>query len=290
MCDTLQKRIQGYTRAIEEALAACFTEKVPQRALFSAMLYSLLAGGKRIRPILTLEFCRVCGGDWQKALPAACGVEMIHTYSLIHDDLPCMDNDDFRRGKPTNHRVYGEATAVLAGDALLTAAFSAVAGLDLPPETVVRAVRTLALCAGERGMVGGQILDMEGETRPFSPEEIHRVQELKTGALISAACQLGVLCAGGDASQLDAAKRYASAVGLAFQTQDDILDVTGDFDKLGKQTGMDTKKNTFVALYGLETCRKMVAEQTQRAVEAVSGLPDPGILQELAELLAGRNR
>ena len=286
--DSMEKQLNQYHTAIENYLSQCFLEEVSQKQLLSAMRYSLLAGGKRIRPILTLEFCKACGGDWRGALPFACAVEMIHTYSLIHDDLPCMDNDDYRRGKPTNHRVYGEATAVLAGDGLLTAAFATLSHANVSCDRVVKAIQILSRCAGYEGMVGGQVLDMEGETRPFSSEEIHRVQELKTGALIVAACLLGVVYAGGNLQQMDGAKQYAQALGLAFQTRDDILDVIGDFQKLGKETGMDGKKNTFVGLYGIERCKQIVQEQTQKAADALRVFQAPGILPELAFQLAKR--
>jgi len=285
----LKERMKQYADAAEEFLKARFTDDLPQKKLFEAMRYSLLAGGKRIRPVLVMEFCRVCGGDWHKAVPFAGALEMIHTYSLIHDDLPCMDNDDYRRGRLTNHKVYGEAMAVLAGDGLLTAAFETASHADADPKTVVEIVKTLSLCAGERGMVGGQVLDLEGETRPFTDAEIHTLQELKTGALLVAACRLGVLAAGGTEAQLQAAGAYARSIGLAFQMQDDILDVVGDFEKLGKQVGMDGSKNTFVRLYGLERCREMVREETDRAVAALDCFEDREFLTELANALAVRD-
>lgn len=284
-----KKRMETYRSAVESYLMDCFTEPDPQKELYDAMRYSLLAGGKRIRPILTLEFCRLCGGDWQKALPVACAVEMIHTSSLIHDDLPCMDDDDYRRGKLTNHKVYGEATAVLAGDALLLTAFRTISHADIPAEVAVSAIRILSRCSGEEGMVGGQILDMEGENREFTAEEIHLVQKLKTGALIVAACLLGAVCAGADSSQREAVRKYAESIGLAFQTQDDILDVVGEFEKLGKQTGMDVHKNTFVRLYGLDRCREIVREQTDAALDALSIFPEADFLKRLALELAGRD-
>ena len=285
----MKERMAVYCAATEAYLQTCFTEQVPQKTLLEAMRYSLLAGGKRIRPVLVLEFCRVCGGDWEKAVPFAAALEMIHTYSLIHDDLPCMDNDDYRRGRLTNHKVYGEATAVLAGDGLLTAAFETAASADAAPETVVRVVAALAGCAGEYGMVGGQQLDLEGEHKQCTAEEIHEIHRLKTGALISAACQLGVLAAGGTEAQLQAAKTYAEGIGLAFQLRDDILDVTGDSAKLGKKTGMDEHKNTFVKLYGLERCEAMVQEETERAIAALAAFDDREFLTDLAHFLADRD-
>lgn len=284
-----QARYQMYQQAAETYLSGLFAKDKPYGKLYEAMRYSLLSGGKRLRPVLTLEFAHLGGLDWQLAVPYACALELVHTYSLIHDDLPCMDNDDYRRGRLTNHKVYGEAAAVLAGDGLLTAAFEAASNADADPETVVAVVRTLSGCAGELGMVGGQMLDLEGETRPFSDEEIHTVQSLKTGALLAAACRLGVLTAGGSEEQLCAAEAYARSLGLAFQMQDDILDVTGDFQKLGKKTGMDEHKNTFVRLYGVERCREMVREETARAVGALSRFPDRAFLTALAEALAVRD-
>ena len=257
--------------------------------LFDAMRYSLLAGGKRLRPVLAQAFCELCGGSAMDALPFAAAVEMVHTYSLIHDDLPCMDNDDYRRGRLTNHKVYGETTAVLAGDALLTAAFGHLAAAPLPASRVVKATRVLSLCAGELGMVGGQVLDMEAEHRVCTEEEVLAIQSRKTGALISAACQLGVIAAGGSPAQQQAAADYAASLGLAFQIEDDILDVVGDAAKLGKATGMDQNKNTFVRLHGVEACRARITEETQRAVAALAPLGQAEFLTELAQRLTSRD-
>ena len=285
---TFEAEKQRYAALIEAYLSGCFTQDAPQKVLFEAMRYSLLAGGKRLRPALTLALCEICGGEAEAALPFAAAVEMVHTYSLIHDDLPCMDNDDYRRGKLTNHKVYGEATAVLAGDALLTAAFGQLAAAKLPAERIAKAVAALARCAGELGMVGGQVLDMNAETRLCTEQEVYDIQSRKTGALISAACQLGVIAAGGSAAQLAQAERYAEAIGLAFQIEDDILDVIGDARKLGKATGMDESKNTFVRLYGIDRCREMIAEQTATALEAAKALNAP-FLAELAKTLQNRD-
>ena len=274
----MNSELNRYVANIETYLLGCFQADAPQRVLFEAMRYSLLAGGKRLRPVLTQAFCELCGGTAEQALPFAAAVEMVHTYSLIHDDLPCMDNDDFRRGKPTNHRVYGEAKAVLAGDALLTAAFSHLASAQLPAQQIVQAVSVLSQCAGELGMVGGQVLDMDAETRECTEREVYEIQSRKTGALISAACRLGVIAAGGSQAQQDAAGAYADAVGLAFQIEDDILDVVGDAQKLGKAVGVDGKKNTFVRLYGVEKCRQMIASETEKAVCALSVFDAPQFL------------
>ena len=265
------KTYAEYQQMIEMSLSAQLASlgHIPE-ILFESMDYSLSAGGKRLRPVLLLAACDTLGGDLTNALPFACALEMIHTYSLIHDDLPCMDDDDFRRGKPTNHKVFGEALAVLAGDGLLTHAFARITMAKLPAEGVVAAVRTLADCAGEDGMVGGQVLDMAAEERQCTEEEVRAIQSRKTGALIRAACLMGVIAAGGDEAQMTAARTYADCLGLAFQIRDDILDVVGDAALLGKATGTDAHKNTFVRLYGIERCKEMVAEQTRSAIEALA--------------------
>ena len=287
---TFESTLKTYQHAVETYLNGCFTDKTqPQQTLFDAMRYSLLAGGKRIRPVLVLEFCRLCGGNWEKAMDFAAALEMIHTYSLIHDDLPCMDNDDYRRGRLTNHKVYGEAQAVLAGDGLLTAAFSTAAGADAPAETVVEIVRTLSRCAGELGMVGGQVLDMEGEGKTLTPQGLLEIHSRKTGALIVAACTMGVIAAGGSAAQREAATRYADALGLAFQIRDDMLDAVGDAKKLGKAVHMDGNKSTFVALYGLERCEAFLQEETEKALSALSAFENPSFLVELTRRLASRD-
>ena len=279
-----------YLQYIENYLdEACFQyDSEPQKTLFSAMRYSLLAGGKRLRPIFVFDFCRMCGGDWKNAVPFAAAVEMIHTYSLIHDDLPCMDNDDYRRGRLTNHKVYGEAIAVLAGDGLLTAAFSFLAKADFSAETRIQAVEILSNCAGELGMVGGQVLDMQSEERQCTAQEVLDIQSRKTGALIRAACMLGVLAGGGSQVQLASAAAFASNLGLAFQIRDDMLDVIGNAEELGKAVGVDAVKNTFVQLYGLEKCDSMVNEHTARAISALSAFENTDFMTELANYLVNR--
>lgn len=277
---------------IEEALTEVFRREERYADLQEAMEYSLLAGGKRIRPVLTLETCRLCGGEPELALPFACGVEMIHTYSLIHDDLPAMDDDALRRGRATNHVVYGEATAILAGDGLLTAAFEQLAQADLPAERVVEAVACLSRCAGPAGMVGGQALDMAGEGRGMSRSELEQLQSLKTGALISAAAQLGCIAAGGSPEQRERIQIYAQALGRAFQVRDDMLDVISSDQELGKPVGSDrtNEKSTFVTALGLEGCQRLVDELTARAVTALDGFEKPEFHIWLAELLARRNK
>ena len=261
----------------------------PQEKLFQAMDYSLLAGGKRLRPFLVYQFCAACGGRAEDADPAALAIELIHTYSLIHDDLPAMDNDDYRRGRLTNHKVYGVAMAILAGDGLLTDAFSVIASSELPPERIAACVRVLSQNAGPWGMVGGQVLDILSEERELTEQEVLDIQTRKTGALIRAACEMGVICAGGSTEQLLAARRFAESVGLAFQIRDDVLDVIGDAEKLGKATGMDAKKNTFVRLYGLEACEKRIEFETENACMALNCFTHPELLREIACFLASRD-
>ena len=290
MTQQFDATLHTYLTKIEEDLerrSHQFPEE-PQQKLFDAMRYSLLAGGKRLRPIMVLEFCRMCGGDVEKAMPLAAAIEMIHTYSLIHDDLPCMDNDDFRRGNPTNHRVYGEAIAILAGDSLLTGAFEAVASANLPSQPRVDAVRVLAQCAGGCGMVGGQVLDIMSEERECTRQEILDIQSRKTGALIRAACMMGVIAGGGDEQRLAAAGSFADHLGLAFQIRDDMLDVVGSAEKLGKSVGTDAEKNTFVRLYGLERCESLVQEHTDAALQSLDAFEDTDFMRELALSLTNR--
>ena len=290
MTQQFDATLHTYLTKIEEDLerrSRQFPEE-PQQKLFDAMRYSLLAGGKRLRPIMVLEFCRMCGGDVEMAMPLAAAIEMIHTYSLIHDDLPCMDNDDFRRGNPTNHRVYGEAIAILAGDSLLTGAFEAVASANLSSQARVDAVRVLAQCAGGCGMVGGQVLDIMSEERECTRQEILDIQSRKTGALIRAACMMGVIAGGGDEQRLAAAGSFADHLGLAFQIRDDMLDVVGSAEKLGKSVGTDAEKNTFVRLYGLERCESLVQEHTDAALKTLDAFEDTDFMRELALSLTNR--
>ena len=275
---------------IERRLSKIFAGDVRYADLQESMEYSLLAGGKRIRPVLTLETCRMCGGTPELALPFACAVEMVHTYSLIHDDLPAMDNDALRRGRPTNHVVYGEATAILAGDALLTAAFEQLTGAGLPAERIVDAVRCLSQAAGPAGMVGGQALDMAGEGRTLDRGELELLQSLKTGALISAAAELGCIAAGGTPEQRGRVRAYAQALGRAFQVRDDMLDVTSSEQELGKTIGSDrnNEKSTFVTALGLEGCAALVEHLTRQGIEALSGFEHPDFHVWLAEQMARR--
>ena len=256
-----------------------------------AMRYSVENGVKRIRPALLLEFCRVCGGDYKKAVPFACALEMIHTYSLIHDDLPCMDNDDFRRGKPSCHIAFGEEYALLAGDALLTLAFETAMKSNLSAEITVKAAKELAKAAGVMGMVGGQVLDLQNEGKKVGVSDLQKTDELKTGELIRAACVLGCVCAGADDKKIAAAEKYAHDIGIAFQIVDDILDVTSDEETLGKPIGSDeeNQKSTYVSLLGIEKSRKTAEELTlnaQKALDAFDG--DVTSLKDFAEKLKNR--
>ena len=264
---------------------------LPYDGLLESMRYSLTAGGKRIRPILVLEFCRISGGDVQKALPVACAIEMLHTYSLIHDDLPCMDNDDLRRGKPTNHVVYGECTAVLAGDALQAEAFGTILRSELSADARANCAEILADAVGSDGMCAGQFLDMAGENKVLSEEDLNEINSRKTGALLIAACKMGVAAAGGRDEQLEAAALFGAAIGAAFQIRDDILDVISTNEALGKPVGSDAQenKNTYMALYGEERCMEMIRRLTESAKSALSGaFSDTAFLSGLADSMVTR--
>jgi len=287
----MNNRSTEYKAYIEAYLKDFYAQlhDLPQNRLFEAMEYSLLAGGKRLRPILAMEFCRLCGNDPHQAAPFAAAVEMIHTYSLIHDDLPSMDNDDFRRGRPTNHKVYGEAMAILAGDALLTDAFMVASTARLAnPADMAFAMGTLAECAGSMGMVGGQVLDIGSEERELNEQEVIDIQTRKTGALINAACVLGTIAGGGSEEQIDAAAKFAAGLGMAFQIRDDMLDVIGTQEEMGKGVGTDAAKNTFVRLYGLEKCEELVQTYTQYAIDALTVFEDTDFIVALAKSLTDR--
>lgn len=289
MRSPFKEQYAQYLQHIESYLDGCFVYDVPQKLLLESMRYSLLAGGKRLRPIFVYDFCRMCGGDWSQAAPFAAALEMVHTYSLIHDDLPCMDDDDYRRGRLTNHKVYGEAIAVLAGDGLLTAAFSQLAKAPYSAQTRIRATQILSECAGELGMVGGQVLDMQSEDRQCTEQEVLDIQSRKTGALIRAACMLGVLAGGGSEGQLNAAAKFADHLGLAFQIRDDMLDVIGDAQELGKAVGVDENKNTFIRLYGLERCDQLVLERTENAITILKkNFASTAFMESLATWLTSR--
>ena len=280
-------RYGDYRRTVEEYLNGLFTDKPHWADLYESMRYSLLAGGKRIRPVLTLEFARLAGMDWKKAVPVACALELVHTYSLIHDDLPCMDDDDLRRGKPTNHKVFGETMAVLAGDALQPEAFRLIlTAPGIAPAERAACALILAQAAGAVGMVAGQILDTLHA--PKTEEELKEVDHLKTGAMIAGACKLGVAAAGGSPELLAAAEEYGYQLGLAFQIRDDMLDVIGDAKELGKATGVDTQKNTFVVLYGLQKCEELVNKHTELAICVLSAFDNAEFMKILSKYLINR--
>lgn len=279
---------------VERALNAfCSETDVDFGIVMDAERYSLLGGGKRIRPFLVNEFCRALGGDIEASMPLACALEMIHTYSLIHDDLPCMDDDDMRRGKPSNHKKFGYANALLAGDALLTRAFETVACAPaLSPDKKANAVRMLAIAAGDRGMIGGQVIDLDSENKSISFEKLLKLHSLKTGALIVCAAKLGCLAAGyGEGSeQMSAAVSYAENIGIAFQAVDDMLDVTASAEVLGKNVGSDKDngKTTFLSFLSLDETEKYAGELTERAKRSLDAIPDNQALEALADYLLER--
>lgn len=267
------------------------------RKISEAMGYSLTAGGKRVRPMLAMEFARLCGGNTEAVIPFACAVEMVHTYSLIHDDLPCMDNDDLRRGKPTNHKVYGEATALLAGDGLLTLAFQTLVSeqaLKLNgAEKCAKAVQTLARYAGATGMIGGQMIDLDSENKDVSVDCLQLMDLKKTGALMAAACVLGCISAGASDEKIEAARIYAENIGLAFQIIDDILDITSSTEELGKPVGSDreNQKSTYAVLLGIEKCRELSKELTEKAISSLSVFEnDTKALSDFAVALLNRRK
>ena len=290
--------MKDYINEIEAALA-CFLPQgdFAEQKLIDAVRYSLDLPGKRVRPSLTLAFCELCGGTKEAAMPFACAVEMVHTYSLIHDDLPCMDNDDYRRGQPSNHKVYGEDIALLAGDALQSMAYAAMlseeATAAVGGERAARAARILAEKSGLLGMVGGQVIDLSIEHQEVGIDLVRLMEEKKTANLIEAACMMGCVVGGGSEEQIQAAEQYAHAIGLAFQIVDDILDVTSTAEELGKPIGSDeeNEKNTFMSLLGIDRCRALVKLLTAEAVEALSAFEgDTSGLADFAEKLANRRK
>ena len=285
------KQYAAYQEAIESYLNKLFITDQPYGKLQESMRYSVLAGGKRIRPVLTLEFARLGGIDWHLALPYACALELVHNYSLIHDDLPCMDNDDLRRGKPTNHKVYGETLAILAGDALQPEAFRLIAEAPcMSAESRVEAMRVLINACGATGMVAGQVLDTLCHVD--SAEGLTLLNRLKTGVMISGAAELGCVASRMNAAMRRQAIEFADQLGLAFQIRDDMLDVMGDESVFGKPIGSDREegKITFVDILGLEGCARKVEECTAKAKEAVGKWPDHAFLWELADQMVSREK
>lgn len=285
--------LNNYNKQIEDT----FNKYLPDvnsnyKNLTDAMRYSFLLGGKRIRPALLMQFYKICSGTDDKAINFAVALEMIHTYSLIHDDLPCMDDDDMRRGKPSNHKVFGEDIALLAGDGLLTHAFY-VAGdtKDISCERILAAIKELSLLSGYKGMAGGQVIDLESEGKKVDAKLINELNLLKTAGLLRAAAKIGVILAGGSDEQLAAADQYGINLGICFQIVDDILDFTSDAVTLGKPIGSDAKnhKSTYLSLYGMDKCKEMVNELTQKALEALDKFDgDTTFLRELTMYLAQR--
>ena len=293
----MHSKINEFSELINKDLFEYFDTYLEEyKVIFDSMRYSVENGGKRVRPLLTLLFCDACGGDVKKALPVAEAVEYIHTYSLIHDDLPCMDNDDFRRGKPSNHKVYGEAFALLAGDGLLTAAFERITDLHkaglYSADVAVNAIYTLSHLAGSRGMIGGQVIDLINEDNADADiDSLMLMDNLKTGALIEAACVMGCIVAEADETKKKAAAEFAKKIGLAFQIKDDILDVTSTLEKLGKMVGSDEQngKSTYVTLLGVDKCQELVDKLTEEAMSALEAFDDNEALKEYAEYLSKRD-
>ena len=290
----MDKDIRAVEAAIEKYIPSGDHE---EQILLDSVRYSLRLPGKRVRPCLTLAFSRLCGGSDEAAMPFACAVEMVHTYSLIHDDMPCMDDDDFRRGKPANHKVYGEDIALLAGDALQSMAYDAMLCDDtlalVGGDRAARAACVLAKKSGVLGMVGGQTIDLSIEHRSVGIDTVRSMEEKKTANLIEAACMMGCIAAGGTDEQIAAAERYAHSIGLAFQIVDDILDVTSTAEELGKPIGSDAgnEKNTFMSLWGLERCREAVDKLTNEAIEALGAFDgDTTQLADFAKKLANRRK
>ncbi|NPV90383.1 MAG: polyprenyl synthetase family protein [Firmicutes bacterium] len=268
------------TEAMEEALPP--EDRFPP-AIHQAVRYSVMGGGKRLRPLLVLAAAEAVGGNPRLVLPAAAAIEFIHTYSLVHDDLPAMDNDDFRRGIPTSHKVFGEAIAILAGDALLTYAFEVLTRIsDLPggPPAleVIRVIREVAQAAGMDGMIGGQVVDIQSEGKQIGPQTLDYMHRHKTGALIRASIRTGAILSGADLEQLDRLTDYSENFGLAFQIMDDILDVIGDESVIGKPVGSDQRnqKSTFVSQWGIEEAKKRAAGYSRRAVDSLAGFGPRG--------------
>ena len=296
MNETNLRQMESDIEWIERELQHCCRTKPetnPQAKVLEAMRYSLEAGGKRIRPLLVLAFCRACGGDVQKALKPALAIEMIHTYSLIHDDLPAMDDDDYRRGRLSCHKAFDEATAILAGDALNVLPFELLStDTTLPAETRVSLIAELANSAGAEGMIGGQVIDIANETRTdVDQNNLVNMYAHKTGALIRVACTMGCMVAGANDKMLTAATEYAQRLGLAFQIVDDILDVTGTPELLGKPIGSDAAhhKTTFVTLLGLEGAKAEASRLTEEALRLLEDIPEHQFLTDLTEALLNRN-
>lgn len=288
---TLLDKMHDVAALCEDTMRRYFAAKDTKKTtLYRAMEYGVMGGGKRIRPFLTLEFCRMLGGSDAAALPYAAAIEMIHNFSLIHDDMPCMDNDDLRRGRPTTHKVFGEAQALIAGDALIFAAFDCALSGTADAASQNRALRELAAAAGADGMCEGQMIDMESDGARIPFERLLELHAHKTGALIRAAAKLGVIAAGGDDAAMVAADAYGCGIGLAFQIVDDVLDVYGSTETLGKSVGSDAKneKSTFLSFMSADEAMDYAARVTKEATDAIAGYPASGTLASLGEWLLHR--
>lgn len=292
---TFLEELEAKILNVNQALHKYLEEKDnPQATIYKAMDYSLHAGGKRIRPVLMLASAELLGAESEKVMPFACAMEMIHTYSLIHDDLPCMDDDDLRRGKPTNHKVYGEAIAVLAGDGLLNLAYETILKQSqVSPNMTLAAMSVIAESAGIEGMIGGQVIDLESEGKTVDAITLMTMHLHKTAALIMASAKVGALLGGGGREDLIAVEEFSRYLGIAFQIKDDILDVSGTEETLGKTIGSDSEneKSTFVAIYGLEASEKMLADYTEKAIESLSRFGEKAeFLINLSKFLLDRDR
>ncbi|MGR3207302.1 polyprenyl synthetase family protein [Bacillus glycinifermentans] len=295
----MTSKLEGFLKTrkalIEQRLPLYIQELQAPATLKQSMLYSLEAGGKRLRPILVLALLHAYGKHEEDGIPVGCAVEMIHTYSLIHDDLPCMDDDDLRRGKPTNHKMYGEATAVLAGDALLTESFKMITthvSFNVPAEKRLRIVNELVSAAGAEGMVGGQILDMEAESKPVSLQELQSIHEGKTAKLLSFSVIAGAILADAPEEEIEKLREFGHHIGVGFQIRDDILDLEGSEDKIGKRTGSDTTngKSTYPSLLSVEGAKQKLNEHIEKAKRLISELSlEKELLYELCDMIADRD-
>ena len=289
-------KYNGWAELVNKALDGYITEKdTPEGSIYKAMRYSLAAGGKRLRPVLAIAACELLGGDIDDTLPYACAIEMIHTYSLIHDDLPAMDDDDYRRGRLTNHKVFGEATAILAGDALLNHAFELMLDHTYKKgDKLVQRLKAMGIIArasGPSGMIGGQVVDLESEDREITSGLLEYMHRCKTGALIKAPVLSAAVLADADKGACECLESYSEGIGLAFQIKDDILDVEGNIEVMGKPSGSDAakKKTTFVTMHGLEKSKKMLDDITARAVDSLKGFGSSAeFMIRLAEYLVQR--
>lgn len=292
--ENIQNQIDELSKVIQDKLLEIkndFYCRYNQSDIVEAMWYSLMAGGKRIRPVLVLEFCRMCGGNIQNALSAACAIEMIHTFSLIHDDLPCMDDDDMRRGKPSCHKAYGEAMALLAGDALLNYSYELIsADAGISPEIRIKLISDLAQAVGVNGMIGGQVIDTtySGE---LDEQVLLDMYSMKTGALLKTACKMGCISAEANENKIRNAEKYAEKLGLAFQIIDDILDITGDEKLVGKPIGSDKEhgKRTYASLNGVEKSRDYARKLTNEALKILDEFENNELLKELTRYLLERD-